>query len=177
MSSIRHMQDLTRLETGNETSFNESFDLSKAIEEATLLYRNEASRRRLGFKLELSRCPRMVVGDSRKIRTVVANLTANARTFSLYAVSVVLLNQDHSVKYTTQGSISVQCLAFEEPPGLRTAENIAVEIIVSDTGCGIAGDKLESIFREFEQVESSCTRTRSQGLGETITYQLAACGF
>ncbi|KAI0930755.1 hypothetical protein AcV7_004852 [Taiwanofungus camphoratus] len=145
--TINDLLDLTRLETGNETSFNESFDLSKAIEEATLLYRNEASRRRLGFKLELSRCPRMVVGDSRKIRTVVANLTANA------------------LKYTTQGSISVQCLAFEEPPGLRTAENIAVEIIVSDTGCGIAGDKLESIFREFEQVESSCTRTRSQGLG------------
>lgn len=47
----------------------------------------------------------------------------------------------------------MQCRAFDEPDGLRNAGNVAVEIIVSDTGCGISSDKLESIFREFEQVE------------------------
>jgi len=58
-------------------SFNEPFDLHHAIEEATQIYRNEAHRRNLQFALEVSG-PRVVVGDSRKIRTVVANLTANA---------------------------------------------------------------------------------------------------
>lgn len=72
-------QDLTRLESGNETSFNEPFDLCQAIEDATQLYRNEASRRGLAFELDLKNSPRQVVGDSRKVRTVVANLTANAR--------------------------------------------------------------------------------------------------
>ena len=32
-------QDLTRLETGNETSFNEPFDLPATISEAVQLYR------------------------------------------------------------------------------------------------------------------------------------------
>lgn len=72
-------QDLTRLESGNETSFNEPFDLMQAIEDATHLYRNEAHRRGLQFMLDLKHCPRQVIGDARKIRTVVANLTANAR--------------------------------------------------------------------------------------------------
>lgn len=73
------MQDLTRLESGNETSFNEPFNFHQAIEDATLLYRTEAIRRGLDFTIDLANCPMVVIGDSRKIRTVVANITANAR--------------------------------------------------------------------------------------------------
>ncbi|KAI0671080.1 hypothetical protein C8Q78DRAFT_1079021 [Trametes maxima] len=145
--TINDLLDLTRLESGNETSFNEPFDLRQAIEDATQLYRNEARRRGLHFVLGLEGCPRQVVGDSRKIRTVVANLTANA------------------LKYTSQGSITVLCKAFEEPTGLRDSGDLAVEIVVADTGCGIPSEKLESIFREFEQVETAPPRTRSPGLG------------
>ncbi|KAI0351442.1 hypothetical protein OH77DRAFT_1429748 [Trametes cingulata] len=144
--TINDLLDLTRLESGNETSWNEPFDLHQSIEDATQLYRNEARRRGLDFILSLQGCPRQVVGDSRKIRTVVANLTANA------------------LKYTTKGSISVLCRAFEEPTGLRDSGDLAVEIVVADTGCGIPSDKLESIFREFEQVETA-PRTHSPGLG------------
>lgn len=75
--TINDLLDLTRLESGQDTSFNEPFDLHRAIEEATHIYRNEARRRNLRFGFEVSG-PRIVVGDSRKIRTVVANLTANA---------------------------------------------------------------------------------------------------
>ncbi|KAI0629850.1 hypothetical protein C8Q77DRAFT_1065052 [Trametes polyzona] len=144
--TINDLLDLTRLESGNETSFNEPFDLPQAIDDATQLYRNEARRRGLEFILSLQGCPKQVVGDSRKIRTVVANLTANA------------------LKYTTRGSISVLCRAFEEPTGLRDSGDLAVEIVVADTGCGIPSDKLEGIFREFEQVETT-PRTHSPGLG------------
>ena len=42
----------------------------------------------------------------------------------------------------------------------------AVEIIVADTGCGISQEKLASIFREFEQVESSEPKsTTGPGVG------------
>ncbi|KAH9950617.1 hypothetical protein B0H21DRAFT_686389 [Amylocystis lapponica] len=144
--TINDLLDLTRLESGNETSFSEVFDLHRAICDATLLYRNEAARRGLGFRLDLAGCPKFVIGDTRKIRTVVANLTANA------------------LKYTAQGSILIECHAFEETAG---PDNVAVEIVVSDTGCGISVERLESIFREFEQVESSAPRTPpvQQGLG------------
>ncbi|KAF9807670.1 hypothetical protein IEO21_08128 [Rhodonia placenta] len=145
--TINDLLDLTRLESGNATFFNEVFNLHRAIEDAVVLYRNEAVRRGLGFRLDVANSPRMVVGDARKIRTVVANLTANA------------------LKYTEHGYISVECRAFDEPMGLRTAENVAVEIIVSDTGCGIPAERLECIFREFEQVESTEQKTPTQGLG------------
>lgn len=75
-------QDLTRLESGGETSFNEPFNLHTIVREATLVYRNEAARRGLDFDVDLSKCPKSVVGDAKKIRTVVANLTANACMYS-----------------------------------------------------------------------------------------------
>ncbi|TDL22224.1 hypothetical protein BD410DRAFT_788955 [Rickenella mellea] len=146
--TINDLLDLTKLESGKETSFNEPFDLQVAIEEAVNLYRNEATRRNLEFNLDLVKCPKMVIGDAKKIRTVVANLTANA------------------VKYTTDGTITVSCHRFKEPRGLRDPHQVAVEIVVADTGCGIESSKLESIFREFEQVESSVPRsTNLPGLG------------
>lgn len=54
------------------------FNLPAAIEEAIRVYRNEAGRRNLEFKLDISEYPKMVVGDPKKIKTVVANLTANS---------------------------------------------------------------------------------------------------
>ncbi len=67
------------MESGHETSFNDPFDLHKAIRDATLTYRNEAQRRGIGFELDFAGCPQHVVGDAKKIRKVVANLTANSR--------------------------------------------------------------------------------------------------
>ncbi|KAJ7695709.1 phytochrome-like protein [Mycena rosella] len=143
--TINDLLDLTRLESGGETSFNEPFDLQDAIEDATHLYRKEAQRRNITFKMELEQSPKTVVGDAKKIRTVVQNLTANA------------------LKYTAEGSITVGCTVFGEPEGLRGPRQTAVEIIVSDTGCGIAPERLGSIFREFEQVESMDPRTVGGG--------------
>ncbi|KXN88126.1 Cyanobacterial phytochrome B [Leucoagaricus sp. SymC.cos] len=155
--TINDLLDLTRLESGNETSFNEPFDLRAAIEDAVHIYRKEASRRNLEFVLDVSNSPQTVVGDSRKIRTVVQNLTANA------------------LKYTETGTISVSCKPFDEPEGLRSPKQTAVEIIVADTGCGIEGRKLEKIFREFEQVEFSEPRSNAEagvGLGLAVVARI-----
>lgn len=163
--TINDLLDLTRLESGQDTSFNEPFDLHHAIEEATHIYRNEAHRRNLQFVFRVSG-PRVVVGDSRKIRTVVANLTANAcERRTLLSLTPAVLTPHVLVKYSSEGKITVECKAFEEPEGLRREGSIAVEIVVADTGCGIPPAKLESIFREFEQVELASSRSSTPGLG------------
>lgn len=77
------------------------------------------------------------------------------------------LADDYSVvKYTEKGSISVSCKPFDEPEGLRSPKQTAVEIVVADTGCGIEEGKLDEMFREFEQVESSEPRSNAEaGVG------------
>ena len=176
-------QDLTRLESGHETSFNEPFNLKQAIDDATMLYRNEASRRGLSFELDLTQCPRIVIGDARKIRTVVANLTANAGMSCDHKNETVFFLLVLPVKYTFSGAVKVKCFAYEEPAGLRDSSgDIAVEIVVEDTGCGIGTEKLESIFREFEQVENaqtpppqSPTTPQSNGLGACTPTVIDTC--
>ncbi|RXW22877.1 hypothetical protein EST38_g2993 [Candolleomyces aberdarensis] len=153
--TINDLLDLTRLESGNETSFNEPFDLHRAIEEATAVYRREAERRQLDFKLEVQNVPAFVVGDSKKMCTVVQNLIANA------------------LKYTSEGSITVECTTYGEPEGLRGENQMVVQIVVADTGCGIEETKLESIFREFEQVESTESKpNEGVGLGLAVVARI-----
>ncbi|KAJ3717004.1 hypothetical protein C8R42DRAFT_724646 [Lentinula raphanica] len=111
--TINDLLELTRLESGNETSLNEPFNLAEGIQDAISIYRNEAYRR----------------------------LTILPPTLN-------------PVKYTMKGKIAVRCIPFGEPEGLRGPSSTAMEIVVADTGCGIPPVKLESIFREINQVES-----------------------
>ncbi|KAK0464727.1 GAF domain-like protein [Desarmillaria tabescens] len=149
--------DLTKLESGNETSFNQLFNLPAAIEEAISPYRSEAQRQTIDFILDISESPKEVIGDVRKIQTVVQNLTANA------------------LKYTAQGSITVCCVPTQESVSLHASQQTAVEIVVADTGCGMQQEKLQNIFREFEQVESSEPKTSADagvGLGLAVVARI-----
>lgn len=52
--------------------------------------------------------------------------------------------------------------------------NGAFEIEVADTGCGISGEELSTIFDQFSQVDSSATRKAGgTGLGLAIARKLA----
>jgi hypothetical protein len=142
--------------------------LPAAIDEAVRLYRSEATRRSLTFNVNTSDSPKVVIGDAKKIQTVVANLTANAGQYHFRGCEI--LSSEISiilVKFTSTGTITVECNTFNEPLGLRDSKQVAVEIAVADTGCGIDSSKLERIFREFEQVESTVPKTTDgPGLGE-----------
>jgi signal transduction histidine kinase len=89
--------------------------------------------------------PRMYV-DEDKLRQVVINLLSNA------------------AKFTERGTIRLRA----------QAANGSVAIAISDTGIGIAPDKLDLIFEEFEQADTSSTRVYGgTGLGLAIARRLA----
>lgn len=48
---------------------------------------------------------------------------------------------------------------------MRNGHQVAVEFAVSDTGCGMSDSKLESMFREFEQVEAPVPKSSAPRLG------------
>ena len=78
------------------------------------------------------------------------------------------LKSSSPVKFTREGIITVSCHQYQEPIGLRGDEQMAFDITVDDTGCGIESSKLESMFREFEQVESSAVKdVKLPGLGKS----------
>lgn len=79
------------------------------------------------------------------------------------------------MNHTQTGTITVRCTTFDEPEGLRGPSQTAVEIVVSDTGCGMSPAKVESIYKEFEQAESVQPETRAAtGVGELCGHLLSS---
>ncbi|MEM8486468.1 MAG: response regulator, partial [Bacteroidota bacterium] len=97
--------------------------------------------------------PELLVGDARRIGQILVNLLGNA------------------VKFTEHGEIGVH--AFVDQTIKLKAGRIALHVIVSDTGIGIAQDQFEKIFELFFQVDSSNTRRfGGTGLGLSIGQSL-----
>lgn len=86
-----------------------------------------------------------VMADENRVVQILYNLVGNA------------------VKFTLQGYIKISAMR----------RGAMVEICISDTGEGIPEDKLEDIFKSFEQVDTSLTRRHGgTGLGLPITKHL-----
>lgn len=147
---VHDLLDLTRIETGNETAFHDPFDIRKSIADAIRLYQTEAARRDLEFRVNMAEdLPQHVLGDSRKVKTVVSNLVANA------------------IKFTEHGHVEVYCGLYQ-PQGnevVNVGENqVRLIIQISDTGCGIASDKLAAMFLTLEGAEEA-RPSANPGLG------------
>lgn len=94
----------------------------------------------------------VLCGDPVRIRQILNNLLGN------------------SLKFTNAGRISVD-LTQGQPDSDGLIETV---LTVSDSGAGIAGDKLAAIFDAFSQADSSTTRKYGgTGLGLAICRKLA----
>ena len=84
--------------------------------------------------------PDQLVGDPLRLRQVITNLVGNAIKFT-------------PSKVTRKGHVALSCrlIAMDE-------QNVTLEFCVSDTGIGIAKDKLTMIFDTFCQADGSTTR-------------------
>ena len=96
--------------------------------------------------------PDALIGDAGRLRQVLINLVGNA------------------IKFTSEGEV---VLRVELAGETATDDEALIRFAVSDTGVGIPREKQETIFRAFEQEDSSTTRRfGGTGLGLTIAAQL-----
>jgi two-component system, sensor histidine kinase and response regulator len=98
--------------------------------------------------------PDALIGDAGRLRQVLLNLIGNA------------------IKFTEKGEVVVQVRAISDvAPAI---DDVHLLFTVRDTGIGIPKEKQATIFRAFEQEDSSTTRKYGgTGLGLTISAQLA----
>ncbi|QQS35521.1 MAG: hypothetical protein IPM56_14905 [Ignavibacteriales bacterium] len=76
---------------------------------------------------------------------------------------VIAVLIENSIKFTEQGKIEIR--------SFRKENNVCIS--VSDTGIGIAENKLEDLLQPFAQEENGYTRNRQgAGLGLTVAYKL-----
>ncbi|HYD79330.1 MAG TPA: response regulator [Paucimonas sp.] len=90
--------------------------------------------------------PHMMMGDPARIRQILTNLTSNA------------------IKFTAKGHVLV-----EVEIDAAADERCRLRVSVTDTGIGLAPDKIGEIFDKFTQADTSTTRQYGgTGLGLTI---------
>lgn len=129
---INDLLDLTKTEEGGDLIKDESFELRSTLYEATDMFKGDAKRKNIS--LEVSECPGLpkhVIGDQRRIRQTISNITANA------------------IQNTSQGGVTVEMYLAS-----RTEQRVEIEVSVTDTGAGMSSKKLDALFRELEQVQS-----------------------
>jgi len=148
---LNAMIDFSKIEAGGLKLEPADFALRESVERAVRMFEPEAREKGLHLSLCLpERLPPILHGDGLRLRQALGRLIANA------------------VKFTESGGIAVTVREI----ALRAGE-AEYEFEVADTGVGIAADKLDGVFREFEQADTSMTRKfGGAGLGLTVARRL-----
>lgn len=135
--------DISRLDAGAMKPEDTAFKLDGLLRQIGNDFQPLAAEK----KLELTIMPSSltVMTDRNLLRRLIQNLVSNA------------------VKYTRHGRVLV---------GVRRRGELA-EIQVIDTGIGIAGDKLNTVFREFTRLEEGVREAEGLGLGLSIVDRIA----
>ena len=148
LTIINDILDLSKIEAGKLQFEHVNFRLEKAVTDATKILKIRTEAKGLQLHCNIApEVPEFVISDPVRLRQVIMNLIGNA------------------VKFTAKGSISL-AVTLEE----KSDKNALVHFAITDTGIGIAPDKLGTIFEAFSQEDSSITRKfGGTGLGLTIS--------
>jgi signal transduction histidine kinase/AmiR/NasT family two-component response regulator len=147
LAILNDVLDISKIEAGKLDLESAPFDLPAMIRGAVEPYQALAHGKNLALSIRLSpEADGWRVGDSVRLRQVLANLVSNA------------------VKFTAAGSIEV------EASGSRDR----VEIVVRDSGIGMTPEEQARVFEVFTQADASTTRKfGGTGLGLAICRDLA----
>jgi PAS domain S-box-containing protein len=147
MFLIDQMLDLSQIEEGGLLLSIEPVDLASIVDAVRQEIAPRAAERGLALHVDLPAALPRVAADPARARQILRNLADNA------------------VKFTEDGSIAITAA--------ETGDR--VNVVIRDTGIGIAPEALERIFEVFQQGDDSMARRfGGAGLGLALAQQLAA---
>ena len=151
LSLLNDVLDFSKLEAQAMEFEQVAFDLHALVQYSREIVLPRARAKSITLKVDiLENVPRHVKGDPARIRQILLNYLGNA------------------VKFTNHGEVTTRLSAV----GTGTAFVLRLE--VQDTGIGIAGDRLDRLFRSFSQADASISRRYGgTGLGLAICKRLA----
>ena len=152
---INDLLDFSKIEAGKLQLDTCNFSLRAAVTDTLRALAVRAHRKGLELVCNVQPdVPDALIGDAGRLRQVLLNLIGNA------------------IKFTERGDIVVD---VEVSPETHPEDKVRVHFTVRDTGVGIPPEKQSTIFRAFEQEDTSTTRRYGgTGLGLTISAQLVA---
>jgi HAMP domain-containing protein/CheY-like chemotaxis protein/signal transduction histidine kinase len=161
LTLINDILDLSKIESGTVTLEVSEYRFRTLSGYVERTFRHMAEAKQLDFSVDLSETlPMSMMTDTTRLQQILKNLLSNA------------------FKFTTRGQVALKIGIAksgwtQDHPHLNQAESV-VAFSVSDTGVGIASDKLQLIFEAFQQADGSTARKYGgTGLGLSISRELA----
>jgi PAS domain S-box-containing protein len=146
LSLIDEVLTLSRVEAGREVAHPERVPVFAALHEASIIVEPLALDKKLALRVLPVPRDLELWADPVKLRQILLNLLTNA------------------IKFTDAGSVELESRQLDD----------CVEIMVRDTGIGIAPGNQDRIFDAFWQVEQKSTRkVGGAGLGLSVSRRLA----
>jgi PAS domain S-box-containing protein len=153
MAVINDVLDYTKVVADRLVLEKTDFHLPTLLADVISLVGTTARDKGLEIHLQPCSVTPWLRGDPTRLRQALLNYVANA------------------VKFTEIGSVDIGVTCVEESP---QSDSLLLRFEVRDTGIGIASDRLERLFKPFEQANASTTRQYGgSGLGLAITGRLA----
>ena len=156
LTLLNDILDLSKIEAKKLELNPSEFDLAKLLQGITDMFQLQLRAKDVELIYQpLTILPSTMYGDEKRLRQVLINLLGNA------------------VKFTDRGNVSLIVnaqLVNPQPSDSSNSykSNYKIRFTITDTGVGIAPDKLEDIFLPFQQVGDRARRYSGTGLGLPI---------
>ncbi len=148
---INDLLDFSKIEAGKFVITRDTYDIAQMFRDIQVIGDTRIGDKDVKLVMAGDReIPRLLYGDSLRIRQVLINIMNNA------------------IKFTDKGSVTVQVQAKQ-----REGKRVQLDFSVKDTGQGIKKQDLEHLFNAFTQVDLKKNRGKEgTGLGLAISRQL-----
>ncbi|WP_338703593.1 HAMP domain-containing protein [Streptomyces sp. Q6] len=155
---INDILDLSKIEAGRMDVRPKKLPLIKLLDYVHATFRPITLDRGLAFEVSVGEdVPREVFSDEQRLQQILRNLLSNA------------------IKFTANGKVELRVKRIKDPEHTLVREtDDLLAFAVSDTGIGIARDKLPVIFEAFQQADGTTNRKYGgTGLGLSISREIA----
>jgi signal transduction histidine kinase/ligand-binding sensor domain-containing protein/ActR/RegA family two-component response regulator len=147
LTLINDLLDLSKIEAGHLNLLQEPFSMVDTIDSVVRLLAARAHYKGIGLHCRYDpKLPRLLQGDSHRLKQVITNLLGNA------------------IKFTHLGFVELRARVIHASPN-----GCSIRIEVEDTGIGIPEQARQRLFSPFEQADKTTTREfGGTGLGLSI---------
>jgi len=148
LTIINEILDISRIEAGRMPLQMATFKVPDLVGEVKAELEPIIMQRKLSVTIDLPRDIKPIASDRQKVKQILLNLLSN------------------SLKFTHHGGVTISAR--------RNVKEKTLELLVTDTGIGIASADQDRIFEDFRQLDNSPTRAYGgTGLGLSICRRLA----
>ena len=149
--TINDILDFSKIDAGETILEKSVFSLEKLAKECIGFVEFEAEKKGIALNFEIDKeIPKLLYTDRSRVRQILLNILSNA------------------VKFTIEGAVMVLVELVS-----KKAQKCEIKFSVTDTGVGIAKDKLDKLFKAFSQADSThARRYGGMGLGLAISKKM-----